>query len=46
MPPSGDEHSDDDIVVGRAQVSLRCPLTTVLLENPVTRYVSGELLIP
>ncbi|KAG2177158.1 hypothetical protein INT43_007815 [Umbelopsis isabellina] len=36
MPSSGDEDGDDDIVIGRAKVSLRCPLTTVLFEDPVT----------
>ncbi|KAM3582529.1 E3 SUMO-protein ligase NSE2 [Umbelopsis sp. WA50703] len=37
MPSSGEEDGDDDIVIGRAKVSLKCPLTTVLFEDPVTR---------
>ncbi|KAI9288556.1 zinc-finger of the MIZ type in Nse subunit-domain-containing protein [Umbelopsis sp. AD052] len=35
MPPSEDENSDEDIIVGRAKQSLTCPLTTVYFENPV-----------
>ncbi|KAH8551270.1 zinc-finger of the MIZ type in Nse subunit-domain-containing protein [Umbelopsis sp. PMI_123] len=35
MPLSEDENLDEDIIVGRAKQSLKCPLTTVYFENPV-----------
>ncbi|GBC05404.1 hypothetical protein RclHR1_06200009 [Rhizophagus clarus] len=34
--PSLNQNDDDDIVVGHQKDSLTCPITTLLLENPVT----------
>ncbi|KAI8075656.1 zinc-finger of the MIZ type in Nse subunit-domain-containing protein [Thamnidium elegans] len=34
--PSLDENEDDDIVMGSTKISLRCPLTTAWLQDPVT----------
>nr|CAG8616769.1 14931_t:CDS:2 [Entrophospora candida] len=38
MPPL-DADADDDIVVGRQKESLKCPITTLLYEEPVTSNV-------
>ncbi|CAG8780526.1 5609_t:CDS:2, partial [Cetraspora pellucida] len=35
MPPL-DKEADDEIVMGRQKESLYCPITTLLLEEPVT----------
>jgi SUMO ligase MMS21 Smc5/6 complex component len=35
--PALAEAGDDDIVMGSAKISLKCPITTTWLENPVTR---------
>ncbi|GAA5814750.1 hypothetical protein MFLAVUS_008252 [Mucor flavus] len=37
--PSLDENEDDDIVMGSTKISLRCPLTTAWLEDPVTSNI-------
>jgi len=31
-------NEDDDLVVGPQKESLHCPITTLPLENPVTRF--------
>jgi len=36
MPPLGNDGGDDDIVIGTKKESLNCPITTMLLEDPVT----------
>ncbi|CAG8781632.1 3605_t:CDS:2, partial [Racocetra persica] len=38
MPPL-DKEADDEIVMGRQKESLYCPITTLLLEEPVTSNV-------
>ncbi|CAJ0768950.1 2334_t:CDS:2 [Entrophospora sp. SA101] len=38
MPPL-DADADDDVVVGRQKESLKCPITTLLYEEPVTSNV-------
>ncbi|CAJ0749325.1 18783_t:CDS:10 [Entrophospora sp. SA101] len=40
MPPL-DADADDDVVVGRQKESLKCPITTLLYEEPVTRLDSS-----
>lgn len=55
MPPltdlipaeDGDEDdSDDEFVVGGATQNFRCPLTTNLLEDPLTKYVRPSATSP
>lgn len=36
--PSLDNNDDDDIVMGPTKISLKCPITTTWLDEPVTRY--------
>ncbi|CAJ0826775.1 4797_t:CDS:2 [Entrophospora sp. SA101] len=45
MPPL-DADADDDVVVGRQKESLKCPITTLLYEEPVTRQIMSHNLIP
>ncbi|KAG2198708.1 hypothetical protein INT47_005393 [Mucor saturninus] len=39
LMPSLVENDDDDIVMGSTKISLKCPLTTTWLEDPVTSTV-------
>ena len=36
---SFNQNEDDDLVVGPQKESLHCPITTLLLEKPVTRFL-------
>ena len=38
LMPSLNQNYDNDLVVGPQKESLNCPITTQLLEEPVTRF--------
>lgn len=39
-----DDDSDDDLQIGGATQNFRCPLTTNILEDPITKYVTLSIL--